>query len=356
MLLAAAGALGSLANPYSWRLYSVISAHAAFMRTLASTICEWRPPDLGAYWLWPYSVLLIGSLALALWHFLVEKKASLCPLFAVCYFGVASAFSQRHLTYFCALAAPAAVAMACELGARRRRTLALAGAAAFLAVAGYVWRVVGPMLSRDVCGEAPRALADFLEANAGALAGKGLYNTWEDGGYLGFRLYPRYRVFYDGRYIFHQYLEEVLDAARAPEAWRAFCAKYGLEVLSMRRSRLHSKDELLTLDDGRRFMVRRPYYETYLPAKEWALVFWDDTRFVAVRRRSVEADWLKAHEYRYLLPDDPGRRLTLEGQARPPLAALRAELERHRAETAASAETAELDSWLRELEARPRPS
>lgn len=350
--LTGAAALGTLANPYTWRLYAVIRQHAAFLRTLAGVICEWKPPDFSAYWLWPYTALLLLALVALLWHFLATKRTPFALLLPVCYFGLASSLSQRHLSYFCVLAAPVLLWLLRDLasGPRARRALPWVAGAAFAALLGYVVRVAAPMLGRDLCADAPRALADFLVAHADILGGKTLYNTWEDGGYLGWRLYPTYRVFYDGRYIFHPFIERVIEAAKSAETWRAYSAGKGLQLCSMRRSHKNIRIERLSFPGGQAAVVERPYYESYLPVSDWAVIYWDDRRVLLVLRKLVPQPWLRAHEYHYIRPDDDGWLKEKAAHGRIPTAVAQAELARHRSETAgvdAAAESARLEGFLK---------
>ena len=84
-------------------------------------------------------------------------------------------------------------------------------------------------------------------------------------------------------------------AAASAQGWRAFIDRHGIQLACMRRSTLRSY-----VQDG----LKRPYYAAYMPEQEWALVHWDAGRLVFARRSAVDSAWLRAHEYRYIKPDD----------------------------------------------------
>ena len=73
---------------------------------------------------------------------------------------------------------------------------------------------------------------------------------------------------------------------------------------------------------------------TYLPRQRWALVYFDDQALVFVDRAKVPADWLAAHEYRWLLPGDEAARLDAMNRREIPPAAFAAEAARHASELA----------------------
>jgi hypothetical protein len=135
------------------------------------------------------------------------------------------------------------------------------------------------------------------------LKGKRLLNVWHHGGYLGFKLYPDYQVFYDGRYIFHDLLLESMEARRRPESWQRLLDKYRVDVACMQRNHGFASLKKLTYDGGKSFMGGQPIYLSYLPRELWALVYWDDDNLVLVRRGSVDPAWLAGAEYTHLLPD-----------------------------------------------------
>jgi len=325
----ALGVLGSLLNPYGWRLYSVAVDHARQMDFLQASICEWMPPDLAKYWTWPYWLILLLSVGLILAHFLKTRRTPYSVMLALGALAVFSSGHQRHLSYFCLVAVPILFWAARELNAAVMYwgAMALAAWLVFF-LAAYVWPLAAAS-AQGACPPAARQMAAFLAAQADGVRGRRLYNSWSDGGYLGLALAPRYRIFCDGRYIFHPLFEETVAAARTAALWREFMDRRGVEVACLKRSLKSSVAEILIARGGLRFAVPRPYHVAYMPRTAWALVYWDAENLVLVRRASADSIWLQRNEYRYLGPDDGlflAERIRL-GQV--PLAAARRELERH---------------------------
>ena len=332
--VAALGVLGSLLNPYGWRLYAVAVHHARSLDLLQGVICEWMPPDLTRRWTWPYGGLLLLSLGGMLAHFIKTRRTPYALMIAVGYFGLASSAYQRHLSYFCLVAVPALFWTLRDLQSSDKPMRVLGWGAGVLAallaafLACYVWPFAFP-LARGACPPAARGMAAFLAAEAGGIKGRRLYNSWADGGYLGLVLHPRYRVFFDGRYIFHPLLAEVRGAARSAAAWQGLMDRYGVDVACLKLSRKGSTVEAVPGKGGARTVVGRPYYVTYMPRKDWALVYWDADNLVLVRRARADPQWLRRNEYMFLAPDDQPFLAELLRQGRVPAARLREEMARH---------------------------
>ncbi|MFH1539125.1 MAG: tetratricopeptide repeat protein, partial [bacterium] len=132
---------------------------------------------------------------------------------------------------------------------------------------------------RDFPSEAVRFVANNREAFTG-----NMYNAYEYGGYLIYRLYPRHRVFIDGRTTFYGggFYGEVIDfeAFPEPEKWKNLARKYGIDFAFL-SSRQQAVSRLLTADP------------------EWALVFWDDRALIYMRRKPEAPAFITKNEYIY---------------------------------------------------------
>jgi hypothetical protein len=143
-------------------------------------ILEWRPVNFGENSAAPY-LLILGFL---LWAGLD---------------GVSDRFPWGGLTLALTeftMAAAAVLAMKLEGGARAaRRWLLPAG---LLALAGTCWVVLArlPSVSLDLERGYPRREAELI---ADRYPDARLFNDYDFGGYLIYKLYPRTRVFIDGR-------------------------------------------------------------------------------------------------------------------------------------------------------------
>ena len=119
------------------------------------------------------------------------------------------------------------------------------------------------------------AAADFVAGEALEFRRRRVYNEWGWGGYLARRFPDEFRVFMDGRYIFHPLLAASAEAERSPEAWQAFLDRW-------------SVDWVIVAD--------RRTADPYFKRSEWALVHRDGTARVLVRRSAFAPGWAARFE------------------------------------------------------------
>jgi hypothetical protein len=179
----------------------------------------------------------------------------------------------------------------------------------------------------------PVSAAEFMASSRDCLSGLKLYNAWEWGGYLGWRLRPWYRVYGDGRYIFHAQLPETALAASEAGKWKEFMERRGLDGALLPSMDMRFPT-IRRYPDGTQRAVSRPWYMFYMPAADWALIFWDDKSLLFVDRGKAPAAWLAAHEYRWFKPKDEAAFEDAFKRGEIPAEALLKEKARHAAETA----------------------
>lgn len=285
--LLAASTAATLLNPYGWRVWTLPLLHLEHMDVIEKTICEWLPSDPTNALQWPFFGLLLASAAALIWRWTMGRRAPWALALGWLGFGALSLQHSRQITYFALYAVPALAAFHEEASARARARLASAAAVAFGGLILLSARV--PLLGPGLTSTAAEPAA-FLAEHSGKLSALKLYNTWDDGGYLGWALGPSYPIFIDGRYVFHEMLAGVLAAAKTPEGWKGYLRERGIELACIRRSEKNREGD-------------KPYFTSYMPRRDWALVHWDAQRLVFVKRAAVDARWLAAREFRYLRPD-----------------------------------------------------
>ncbi len=302
----AAGLAASFATPYGWRVYSVVLNHARYSAALSAHIREWAPFSPGDPYQWPYALALAGALGAVLFFALRRRRVVWHHAGTLLLFGWLSLSYGRNIPFFmitapvCALALPWA-----SPGPRARRALAWAAVPA-AALLLWFWAVFAlPQYS-----SAPRldkwgspGLASFLRSEKKELSGLRLYNPWGWGGWLEWKLWPDYRTFMDGRYLFHGRIEEMAGLDVSAANWRRLTERYGFGLMLLKAG-WPEVPVRQRLPDGSERVFRRPAYLFYLPAADWAVVYWDRGSAALVRRSAVRPDWLKAHELRYLRPGD----------------------------------------------------
>jgi hypothetical protein len=319
---AVGAALGSLVNPYGAGLYGVLFAHAGGPGV--RSIMEWRPPSPHNAFQAPLLPAILLALVLAWFG---RRRASMLLLGAALATLCAAAFSARFGVYF---AAAGTMFVFSAFPRPRAAFVAWGLAAASAALVPVLGRLRG--LPFDDVYVARRAV-NFVARERGALGGLRLFNQYEWGGYLGWRLGEGGRVFGDGRYLFSAQLPEINGALTSAESLAAFAARRRLDGFLIRNldARLPSTR---VYPDGTTRAFSRPWYVSYLPRGRWALVYWDAQALVFVDRARVPSDWLAAHEYRWTLPGDDAARDDARARGEIPLAAAAAEAARQAAEAA----------------------
>lgn len=125
----------------------------------------------------------------------------------------------------------------------------------------------------------PEAATRFIRENN---LPANIYNTYDWGGYLAFRLYPDYLVFWDGR----QDSPEMFDLG-----WRVMAGKTDWQQILDRFQVKTIVTRCLTMDTGQRY----PLLDRLEQSNDWALVYADDWSLVFVREDAVPAAWLAQH-------------------------------------------------------------
>ena len=304
---AAVGLAATLVNPYGWKIYGVILNHQRHIDLLQEYIQEWNTFDLTNIYQSPYIITLAGVFGLFLWRFIKTREIVYEHFCALIFFAYASSNHSRHIPFFIITALPYSVAMMGGGAGEgiRKYSLPALKAAALVAVLIYynfaIWtQYTGTPTLFDSYSE---GLSDFLKANKDRLSHLRLFNYLGWGGFLGYKLYPDYKVFIDGRYLFNEQLQEAVSLGVNPERWKNFTDKYEFDLMIMEldNNKIMIKKKL---PSGRSVVFWRPAYLFYLPKKDWAVIYWDYRVVVLVRRRAVDPAWLAGTEYRYFRPAD----------------------------------------------------
>ena len=336
--LLGAAALGTALNPAGPRVYQVLSLHGRDLPLLRRHLVEWRPASLDNQFEWPFLAIMAVAAASGLqaWRRRAWAGAHLLALLPL---ALSALLVSRNSSYFCLACVPLLPSL---LGRKGRASLSrlapvlVAAAALFGALDAWPLSLKSPVWLRS---QFPEGEAAFLKREAAALSGLKMFNPWGWGGYLGYELAPPYKVFMDGRYLFHDLLDPVEQAHAAPDGWQRFLDLNGIG--------------LVLLQPSPQTFGGRPFYAVFMPEQRWAMIYWDKTGLVFVRRSSVPGTWLSSREFLYLKPGDletlRARVLAVKGAP----AAVADELARFERETGDAALAQSLRDWLARL---PRPS
>ena len=187
-IVSAVAVLASGVNPNGFRILEILLYYRSSYMT--SRLLEWAPPRL-----WPpgeFTLLLFGAAALLLW---ARRRVRLVDWLLFLAFAMAGLSAQRN-TFLIGFLAP--VLMASYFPWKPRLPVFAPYAAAALVVGALgVGIARGSFFQlRAAEWKYPAGAADFLLAHH---VTDPLFNTYEYGGYLIWRLWPQERVFIDGR-------------------------------------------------------------------------------------------------------------------------------------------------------------
>ena len=146
----------------------------------------------------------------------------------------------------------------------------------------------------------PDSACSFLDAEN--LPTTQLYNDVRFGGYLIHRYWPERQVFQDDRNEIHEpLLLRIWEIFRSSNvsAWSDLLAGYGVDTALVRYHQ-----PIRVTDPAGNDLGLRGFSTLWFPAREWALVYWDDVAMVFVRRHGAPTGLLERHEYHVLRPDD----------------------------------------------------
>lgn len=313
---AALGAAGSLCNPYGLGPHRVAWQHWLMREELSRYIKEWHPMTFENPLHWPFWFSLGFSAALVLYgavSFAARRGQGArrdlwpwAPVLAAAYFGASTLAHARVAAFFNVTAALLMPLLAREaLGKGRFMKSSVWGL--FLVYGAFLAWVVPQISWAGVFNYkyVPRQAAEFMDSERAVVEPIRVFNQWEWGGYLAWRLHPWYKVSGDGRYLFHPQLKETAEATSESGRWRKFMEERGFSGALLPNLDM-TFPATKVYPDGTSRAVLRPWYLFYMPMDRWALVYWDAQALFFVERRSASKGWLLKHEYRYLRPKDEG--------------------------------------------------
>lgn len=293
LLEAAAAVPATFLNPLGPRVWEALALHGAQAAGIGRYVQEWGPLSWRAPLQWPLLAALLVFTAAVL-----HRRRQLPPFLALVAvpLAVATALSVRFGLFFAA----AGAALLLSVGGKAAPRHALPALAALTALMAWPLSRV-PWLAPFAETYVARRAADFV-AEQPELRGLRLFNTYEWGGYLGWRR-PGEPVFGDGRYLFHGQLPELEAALSSATEMAAFVERHRLDGLLIKNYPARLPTKRLYKDGSSREFLR-PWHLFLLPRERWALVYFDAQALLFVDRAKVPAAWLAEREFRWLRPGD----------------------------------------------------
>lgn len=239
ILIAAACVLATFANPSGPAILLYPLRYIFDSQVTNAMVAEWQRPDITWTRHWPiYAAALLLGLSLI-------SRSRPRPFLALVSVAVIVLSMQavRNAPFAALVLLPVAGSALARRwpaasSARDSDVRVPLGAAA--AMIASIALIVGPV-SLSIAGTAvslgapsqrgyPSAGAEFVREH---FAGRRMFNDYNSGGYLIYKLYPDVPVFVDGRTDFYgnALLKDYLHIDRADPGWEALLTKYGVEVI-----------------------------------------------------------------------------------------------------------------------------
>jgi len=252
---------------------------------------DWRPTTFANDPYYFYAMAVAGALMALGWRRLT--LTDLCLMGGLALMGLKL---SRHTSFFffgMVAILPVYAAAAAEfltgrlkLGIRQllRGLATIAAAILFVYFAAPAYDTYGLFHTGLRTWHYPIEAAAFVKENR---LPANLYNTYDWGGYLGWTLYPEYRVFWDGRQDSSDMFNYGWRIMSGHPGWQELLDRFGVKTVV---------SKACTVDTGQHY----PLLDKLRESPHWALVFADESSLVFVRTEAVDSTWLARHR----LPDE----------------------------------------------------
>jgi hypothetical protein len=233
--------VASILTPDLWRNWNaVLNNRSAYI--LSRTV-ETMPPDFSSPAIWPFIALLFLALILVL---RLRTQIAAGHIFLLGSLGILGFSMARNIPFFAIAAAPILAAWLRE--SLKRLTVCLTIEEGFaridMALRGYIWSALAVLLAigffayREAKtqtslyelspGVFPVAAVNWIESNSHP---GNMFNDFNWGGYLLFKLWPSQRVFVDSQSDFYgeQFIHQYAGILGGDENWEAELSRYHVD-------------------------------------------------------------------------------------------------------------------------------
>jgi hypothetical protein len=134
----------------------------------------------------------------------------------------------------------------------------------------------------------PIEATEFVEEHK---LSKNIYNTYDWGGYMAFKLFPDYLMFWDGRQNSSEMFQLGWNVMAGKPDWEDILDKFGVNTIVTRAS---------TIDTGQKY----PLLDRLRESEHWVLVLNAESSMVFVRNGSMSKSWIRKYSRPKDLMDD----------------------------------------------------
>jgi hypothetical protein len=206
-------------------------------KAMQASVNEWASPNFHRGDQWPFLLLLLGAFAMLAWSRVRVRPRDVLLLSASAFAGLSSI---RMIPFFVLVAVPVisrsfTSGLGREQSSIRRRPAAFAvlNGVILLAMTGFVSLHLAQVIRRQPAAEAtyfPAGAVAYLAANP---AVGPIFNYYDWGGYLIFKLYPGTRVYIDGRADLYgdQLMEQRADTDYLRDGWQQSLAQWKIRTV-----------------------------------------------------------------------------------------------------------------------------
>lgn len=263
----------SMINPYGYKIPAMLFGHIQLHELenpLQLGIMEWLPPTFAQTPLFYIVISLWGIMLLMRWR-RIDASETLFFI-AFLYMGLSQI---RHTTLVAILAAFFMPSSAQELfvSIPKNRLKNLMGiVVSVLTLVTLTTYIFKPANSGTGLNEKsyPVRATDFLIENK---LGKNIYNSYDWGGYLMWRLYPDYLVFVDGRSGSKDTFNASTNIDNLLTGWEKDLVRFNIKTIITRTCYDDTGGPILLI-------------EALTKSKDWALIYSDDIALIFTRRDS----------------------------------------------------------------------
>jgi hypothetical protein len=311
-------ALATGLNPYGYRVLSVPFELTSIINSGILNNDEWKKPS--PFTLPFYYFCVLFTFAVALINF---RRLSFVHFILTVFFGYISMKYIRNTGMFCWFM-PLFVAPYVKSLSQYRIQFQIATALTLISVI-YLTTLAFPFeRGFGIASYFPKEISNFTKNQN--LKGN-LLNSYAFGGYLIWSLYPERKIFIDGRNeVYLPLLQKIVKSRSDNRQWNQLLNEYQIDY-----ALLSYVDELERVTymnpNGGSFVVYMPFTETHFPRSRWALLFWDDTGMVLVRRKGQNSNLLPM-EFSNVYPEGSDYMKQLVQSGKIPKAKVIDELER----------------------------
>ena len=309
--LGAATGLALLVNPWGVRILTVPFEISGALEGVAGFNPDWLPA-----WKTPRPLFFVGLLAVLLLVVVARRRGErldLAWLLLTAAVGLLGILQTRQQPLFW-IAAVGFAATSTDWEWWGTRTRRRAAVLASLVLGGMIVWCLGSRpdwpgrqsLLRFGLGIQPglfpREAVDRLESD---WTGVGpLYHDMAFGGYLAWRTFPERQIFWDSRNeVDPGLLREVGRARRSGRRWFRMLDRYDVDGALVGYDEARRPEVVLEAGEPK-VVGRHTTHALFFPPERFALVYWDDTAMLFVRRSPERAGRLEREEYRFVHPED----------------------------------------------------